>query len=301
MRSKGYTSGLNINKGIWVIILMASLMGILSGCSKAFAKGVTDFVVKQSRTEDEPALGQADNDAEDFEEDYVLFGVPVPTIGEMVYIQGGSFEMGNANAPEQMEIIRRVHTVTLKSFYIGKYQVTQREWQDIMENNPSKFKVSGNQPVDSVSWFDAVEYCNKRSLKEGLTPVYWDSGSNSKWGNNITWDRNANGYRLPTEEEWEYVARGRADEYMEWEWDELMLFPGTYQDRNPKDAVAWHFYNGINYIRGTKPVGTKEPNSLGPVRHARDSVSGTNVTFQTERKSFNSLYHIELARPSKRG
>src|SRR5690242_9776681 len=61
--------------------------------------------------------------------------------------------------------------VSVSSFYIGKYEVTQKEWTDVMASNPSKFK-GDNLPVEMVTWYEAVEYCNKRSLKEGFKPYY---------------------------------------------------------------------------------------------------------------------------------
>jgi formylglycine-generating enzyme required for sulfatase activity len=123
------------------------------------------------------------------------------TAVNMVRIQGGTFTMGSpANEPGRHDWEGPQHQVTISSFYMGKYEVTQREYQEVMRTNPSSFK-GDNLPVEQVSWFDAVEYCNKRSQREGLTPAYTISGTN------VTWNRNANGYRLPTEAEWEYACR----------------------------------------------------------------------------------------------
>ncbi len=118
----------------------------------------------------------------------------------MVFIVGGLFEMGDSkNEGDYYE--KPVHTVNINSFYMSKYEVTQKEWKEVMGNNPSCFE-GDNRPVEQVNWFDAVEYCNKLSEKEGLEKCY--SGS----GDAITCDFTKNGYRLPTEAEWEYAARG---------------------------------------------------------------------------------------------
>jgi formylglycine-generating enzyme required for sulfatase activity len=121
-----------------------------------------------------------------------------------VRINGGTFTMGSPANERGRDDDEVQHQVTVSSFYMGKYEVTQKEWTAVMGSNPSSFK-GENLPVEMVSWYDAVEYCNKRSQKEGLTPAYTISGS----GNNrtVTWNRNANGYRLPTEAEWEYACR----------------------------------------------------------------------------------------------
>jgi formylglycine-generating enzyme required for sulfatase activity len=118
-----------------------------------------------------------------------------------VRIPGGTFTMGSpvgeANrADEEVE-----HQVTVSPFYMGKHEVTQYEYQIIMESNPSRFKGDG-LPVEMVTWFDAITYCNKRSEAEGLNPAYTINGKN------VAWDKDANGYRLPTEAEWEYACRG---------------------------------------------------------------------------------------------
>jgi len=164
---------------------------------------------------------------------------PVPD--NFVFVEGGTFQMGNPSGGNDNE--RPVHTVMIKSFSIGKYEVTQKEWQEVMGNNPSNFK-GENLPVENVSWYDAIEYCNKRSLKEGLTPAYRGSGDN------ITCDWNANGYRLPTEAEWEFAAKGGAKNYL----------TTDYSGSNSVDAVAWYVGNSGER---TQPVGMKAANSLG--------------------------------------
>ena len=159
---------------------------------------------------------------------------------DMVLIYSGTFLMGSpsneqgrsANEGPQCQ-------VTVSSFYMGKYPVTQAEYQEIMGTNPSAFK-GPDLPVEQVSWFDAIEYCNKQSIREGLTPVYTING------NDVIWDREANGYRLPTEAEWEYACRaGTQTPY--------------YSGASVNDA-GW--YTG-NSGGKTRPVGEKQPNPWG--------------------------------------
>ncbi len=129
----------------------------------------------------------------------------------------------------------------IKDFYICDHPVTQSEYKEIISENPSKF-TGDNNPVEQVSWYDAVEYCNKRSEKEGFTPCYICSGDN------IQFDFKADGYRLPTEKEWDYASEGGA-----------MSNGYKYSGSDIIDDVAW--YNG-NSGGETHPVKSKKPNKL---------------------------------------
>ena len=163
---------------------------------------------------------------------------------------------------------------TLADFYIGKYEVTQKEWMAVMKHDSSKFK-GNNLPVETVSWYECVEYCNKKSLSDSLKPYYTIEKSKKdpinkndlddiKW--TVTINAEANGYRLPTEAEWEYAAGGGQ-----------MSKSYKYSGGNVIDSVAWFWQNaGNKYLTGawswpiieknknkTKEVGSKKPNELG--------------------------------------
>ena len=163
---------------------------------------------------------------------------------KMVLVHGGSFQMGDTAGGGRDDELPS-HTVTLSDFYIGKYEVTQALYQSVMGTNPSSgYGVGNNYPVYNVKWYDAVEFANKLSEREGRQPVYTVNGKDVKW------NQNADGYRLPTEAEWEYAAKGGNRS------------PGnyTYAGSNNVDSVAWYANNSGN---STHPVGTKAPNSLG--------------------------------------
>lgn len=178
---------------------------------------------------------------------------------EMVFVQGGTFEMGCT--PEQDGCFgdeSPVHEVILTDFYIGKYEVTQAQWAAIVpEYSPNhSFGQGDTHPAYLISWYDAVTFCNRLSQQEGYTPVYYadpgftqvydalDDGSGT-----VYWDLTANGYRLPTEAEWEYAARGGAQS-------------GGYQYSGSDDIneVAWYAGNDNSQ---SEPAGTKAPNELG--------------------------------------
>ncbi len=168
---------------------------------------------------------------------------------DLVFVQGGTFHNGTSN-------------VTLSSFYIDKYEITQASYQAVMGTNPSNFGGNPIRPVERVSWFDAIEYCNRRSTQEGLTPAYsysthgtnpsnWPEGWNTSATNhtNVSCNWSANGYRLPTEMEWMFAAKGgnQSQGY-------------TYSGSNTIGNVAWYDSNSSNR---TWDVGLKASNELG--------------------------------------
>ncbi|MDD3301092.1 MAG: bifunctional serine/threonine-protein kinase/formylglycine-generating enzyme family protein, partial [Bacteroidales bacterium] len=182
----------------------------------------------------------------------------------MILIPGGTFTMGDTRGEGGSNELP-THSVTLNSFYMGTYEVTQAEYSQYMQPGSSwtsNYGHGDDYPAYYVSWYAIIKYCNLRSLAEGLTPCYTISGSTNpaNWGsvptsNNSTWNAaicnwNANGYRLPTEAEWEYAARGATNtpDYL-------------YSGSDDINAVAW--YDGNNSPYGSKPVGTKSPNGLG--------------------------------------
>ncbi|GGA29097.1 formylglycine-generating enzyme family protein [Paenibacillus physcomitrellae] len=150
----------------------------------------------------------------------------------LVLVKGGTFTNTKSNYYG--------NKMTLSDFYIGRYEVTQKEWTQVMGNNPSQFQ-GDNLPVEMVSWYDAVDYCNKRSEQEGLRPYYHidkdtlDPNNKSeydflKW--KVTINEGANGYRLPTEAEWEYAASGGR-----------LSKSYTYSGSDQADDVSWYWRN----------------------------------------------------------
>ncbi|MDR0323888.1 MAG: formylglycine-generating enzyme family protein [Treponema sp.] len=209
---------------------------------------ITDILENEDNLEDMEILIYeiTQSDFEDLAETSPLQPVirilrPIPE--NMVLVRGGTYTMGSPTDEADREEDERLHEVTLNFFYIGMYEVTQREYERVMGNNPSFFK-GQNRPVEQVSWFNAVEYCNRLSRMEDLTPAYIIRASRSGGNPIVIWNRRANGYRLPTEEEWEYACRA-----------------GTTTAYNTGDNLP---RNRANYFgTGTTEVGRYPPNNWG--------------------------------------
>ncbi len=142
---------------------------------------------------------------------------------ELTEVQGGTFEMGNE---EGWDREKPVHTITVPTFWIGKYPVTQSLYESVMGENPAHFR-GAEHPVEQVSWNDCQQFLQKLNTLLGDTD-----------------------FRLPTEAEWEYAAKGGKD------WKKGYKYAGS----NNLEEVAWYHENSH---RETKPVGWKAPNQLG--------------------------------------
>ncbi|MCR5448566.1 MAG: SUMF1/EgtB/PvdO family nonheme iron enzyme [Solobacterium sp.] len=177
------------------------------------------------------------------------------------YIQGGSFLMGSPDT-ENWRIDDEVqHEVSVGSFYMDPYETTQSEYVRLMGSDPSTF--SGDDlPVENISWLEAVQFANAKSTDAGLTPVY------AITENGVTWDLSADGYRLPTEAEWEYACRAGTVTPFNTE-RSLSADEANFYGHYPYEIEENYFNNSVlearpgEYRQTTITVGSFEPNAWG--------------------------------------
>ena len=157
----------------------------------------------------------------------------------MISLPGGSFEMGGGKGNDDEQ---PGHMVKLAPFLIDKTEVTHAMFTAAQLPDPSRWKDDANKPVESLRWRDAKLYCNERSLMEGLNPCYDERAPG------LPCDFNADGYRLPTEAEWEFAARAGAD--------------GDFDFGDPSKLGQYAVFEG-NSQKRTLPVGSKKANRWG--------------------------------------
>lgn len=169
---------------------------------------------------------------------------------DMVKVEGGKFLMGSKDDNRIAENDeQKQHEVKVNSFEINKLEVSVWEWKDYCKKTKQEMPLkptwgwSDNNPITNVTWYDAIKYCNWLSKEDGLTPAYKLAGPN------VICDFNSNGYRLPTEAEWEFAAKGGNK-------SKSSFFAGG----NNSNDIAWFIKNSD---RKPHSVGTKLPNELG--------------------------------------
>ncbi len=216
-----------------------------------------------------------------------ILSIPIAVFAQtkpdMVLVDGGSFQMGNAGTatPKGDPDERPVHAVSVKSFYIAKYELTVKEYKQFINDASAAYFSSkrdhkmpdepnadwyaehpdtkkfyplpthpwwgwvDDMPMQRITWYDAVAYCNWLSDKEGLQKCYVENEDGG-----IDLDRTKNGYRLPTEAEWEFAARGGNK-------SKNTIFSGSAN----ASEVGW--FDDTSQLKGPQKVGTKKPNELG--------------------------------------
>ena len=228
------------------LVWRSSLDGAIgTGGSFAYSDlSVGDHAIRLSATDSDQATG-ADTIS------VTIDPGPPPLVPPMVEIDAGIFWMGSASDEpgRSADESRRLVFLT-QGFRIGASEITQAEWGSAMGSSPSHFDGCDECPVELVSWYGAVRYCNALSIAEGLTPAYANEGAE------VEWIEGADGYHLPTEAEWEFACRAGS---------ETAFFNGGIEETGcgidaNLDEIGWYCGNSGD---ATRPRRGKEPNDWG--------------------------------------